>query len=321
MRHRDGRWGGRGQSEAGAADVYRSHGRATPAKSRRIRRGRRRPRAREIVMKEAMPMGTGPRNGRRRGPLLGAVLVLAAVLAGGCAPGPQLVTSPRPIDRSLVEYPTGTTLTAYMTGLTAPTSFCFDSDGNLLVAEGGYEGDEPHIFGVHRGAKPGDKNAIFEIYPVGRKFPFNLFKTGFRIYGPVGGIAAYHGQIYVSHRDENDNGVVTAFGYDGSHHTVVSGLPAQGDFSVTGLTVSTITDPPRLYFGLGAATNSAVVGLDNWENGWERAHPRFCDVPYKPIKLLGDRFDSKNPLAGLFSGGDIAVTGPYQPFGVSNRQR
>jgi len=70
----------------------------------------------------------------------------------------------------------------------------------------------------------------------------------------------------------------------------------------------------RLYFGVGSATNSGVVGLDNWDSDWVRKHQSFCDLPAVPIKLQGYRFNSDNPLAGLFSGADIAVTGPFQPF-------
>ena len=38
----------------------------------------------------------------------------------------------------------------------------------------------------------------------------------------------------------------------------------------------------RLFFGVGAATNSGVVGLDNWN--WVQKYPDFCDLP--AIKLL-----------------------------------
>jgi glucose/arabinose dehydrogenase len=37
--------------------------------------------------------------------------------------------------------------------------------------------------------------------------------------------------------------------------------------------------------------------------------------------LLGKRFNSPNPFAGLFTGPEQAVTNPFQPFGVSNRHR
>jgi glucose/arabinose dehydrogenase len=64
-----------------------------------------------------------------------------------------------------------------------------------------------------------------------------------------------------------------------------------------------------------------VVGLDNWQAGWVKKHPKFCDIPAVNLKLLGYRFDTKNPLAGIFGGSDIAVTAPFQPFGASNQTR
>ena len=39
------------------------------------------------------------------------------------------------------------------------------------------------------------------------------------------------------------------------------------------------------------------------------------------MNLLGRRFDTPNPRSGLFGPGDIAVTAPFQEFGVSNQTR
>ena len=74
---------------------------------------------------------------------------------------------------------------------------------------------------------------------------------------------------------------------------------------------------PRLYFGVGAATNSGVVGIDNWS--WVRENPEVHDEPWPRLHLLGFRFDSPNPFSGLFGPGDIAVTAPFQAFNVSNQ--
>ena len=156
----------------------------------------------------------------------------------------------------------------------------------------------------------------FDIYPIETRIP--IIKPGFRVYGPVGGIVCYRGRIFVSHRDAHDRGVITSFGYDGSHVTVVADLPTQGDYGMTDIAVSSIHE--RLYFGVGATTNSGVVGLDNWETGWVRDHPGACDLPAKPLKLLGYRFDAQNPKASIFSS-DTTVTVPFEPFGVSDITR
>jgi glucose/arabinose dehydrogenase len=138
-------------------------------------------------------------------------------------------------------------------------------------------------------------------------------------------MVAHGGKIYVSHHDRNGLGVITALGYDGSQTTIIAGLPAQGDHGVTDLVFSPLDG--RLWFGVGTATNSGVVGVDNWNEGWLKRYPNVHDrvyspaTPPTPYKLRGYRFDSKNPWAGLFGGADIARTGPFQPFGVSDQSR
>jgi len=182
----------------------------------------------------------------------------------------------------------------------------------MFVAEGGYDDDEPRIYGVRPNGQ------LFWIYPAGRQIPINIPYTGaFRIYGPIGGIAVdqQKNKIYVSHRDYDGSGVITAFGFDGSHSVVVAGLPAQGDFGMGDIAISPSTG--RLWFGVGAATNSGVVGLDNWI--WAKQFGTFCDKPAVPLRLTGYHFMSKNPDAGLLGGSEIAVTGPFQPFRESTK--
>lgn len=239
------------------------------------------------------------------------VALAGCLLAGGCATHPVFISegARRVIDRRIMEYPDGFEAKTYMSNLTCPTAFCFDESGNLIVAEGGIDGRDPHI----RAVRP--DGTMVSIYPVETRIP--IVKPGFRIYGPVGGIVAYKGEIYVSHRDSHDMGVITAFTYTGDHKTIVADLPAQGDFGVTALAIPPLPVEPRLYFGVGAATNSGVVGLDNWEEGWARDHRDACDLAYQPLSLLGFRFDVVNPEASLFSPATL-VTVPYAPLGTSD---
>ena len=111
---------------------------------------------------------------------------------------------------------------------------------------------------------------------------------------------------------------MTAFSYDTNiePQTIAAGFPAQGDYGMTDIAVH---PSGRLYFGVGAATNSGVVGLDNLETGWLKRAPNFCDVPFVDIKLNGFRFDTNNPFASIFGGKDVAVTGPFQRFGASDQ--
>ncbi len=242
-----------------------------------------------------------------------APVLLMAALLGGCTHGPRMLSRDEQhrIDRRFVEYPSGFDLKPYIRNLTAPTAMCFDDHSSLLIAEGG-RGEEVSIFGYRT------DSSLFYVYPQGRRLPFGLPTPGWKMYGPVGGMLFYQGRLYVSHRDENDQGVITALDYKGQHTTIVAGLPAQGDFGVTDLAIS---PAGRLYFGVGTATNSGVVGLDNWDNGWVKQHPEFCDRPWHDLALLGYRFDTPNPFAGLFGPADLAVTAPFQWFNHSNQTR
>jgi glucose/arabinose dehydrogenase len=240
---------------------------------------------------------------------LSALWLLAVAWLTGCATGPHVlpIALQKTIDRHITEYPSGFELKPYIVGLDSPTGFCFDEANNIIIAEGGIDGDEPRIFGIH------PDGTRFNIYPSGTRIP--VFHPGFSIYGPIGGLVYNDGRILASHRDKDDMGVITSFGYDGSHKTVVSGLPAQGDFGVTDLAISPIDG--RLYFGVGAATNSGVVGPDNIEEGWVDKHPNACDLPLQQINLLGYRFGAENPKASIFTP-SISVTVPFQPFGISD---
>jgi len=243
---------------------------------------------------------------------------MGIVTLGGCASTPRMLTAAqqRPIDRSLITGPKDCAVIPYIRGLTAPTSIAWDTDGSILIAEGGNYDDEPRIIGFKK------DGSEFTVYPYGRRMFVDIGKPHFTMYGPIGGMVVYNGLIYVSHRDERGNGVITALDRTGGHTTITAGLNARGDFSITDLTIGPkpapgSTDRPRLYFGVGAATNSGVVGIDNWS--WVRENQDVHDLPWPRLHLLGYRFDSPNPFSGLFGPGDIAVTAPFQPFNVSNQ--
>jgi glucose/arabinose dehydrogenase len=255
----------------------------------------------------------------RRSPfavIAGVLLGFICLAGSGCLHSPAMIplAKQHPIDRKYIEYPSGFELMLAVDGLNSPTAIAVDDNGSLLVAESGLSGPEPHIFGYKR------DGTYFNIYPFARTVSF--FPRGFVLYGPIGGMVARGGKVYVSSRDRDGTGIITALGYDGSHATVIANLPARGDYGVTDLAIGPTDN--RLYFGLGTATNSGVVGLDNWDEGWLKRYPSVHDLPYGPertVYLLGQRFDTPNPRAGLFSAGDIAVTAPFQEFSVSNRSR
>jgi glucose/arabinose dehydrogenase len=254
---------------------------------------------------------------RIRGGAVSWVGVAVAVLGllAGCAQGPRMYggDAARTIDRKYVEYPAGYELTLVADRLTAPSAMTFLPDGSIVLAETGAGPIEPRIYGWR------PDGTYFDVYPKPDSSPFAFLKKRFHIYAPIGGMVYHDGGLFVSHRDENRMGVITRFGIDdGSTRTVVADLPAQGDNSVTDITLS---PTGRLIFGVGTATNSGVVGLDNFKVGWVQEHPLLADQSYVPLKLYGYRFNTPNPRAGLFVGEDVAVTAPFQPFGVSNQTR
>lgn len=254
---------------------------------------------------------------------------LTLLLAGGCVGGPSLVqpSQRRLIDRALVEYPPGFQLAVVARGLTAPTCIAFDYDdpvhkGSMFIAESGAGNTRVRIYYF----TPDLKQRI-DIYPRPGGVPYlsdltnltGLTREPIELYGPIGGMAVHGGKVYVAARDVRGKGRITAIGYDGTAMTLAADLPAQGECSVTDLAVQ--PSDGRIFFGLGAATNSGVVGLDDWDIGWPRKHPDACDVPWHEVRLYGYRFDTANPLAGLFGGSDRAVTSPLQPFNKGNLLR
>ncbi|HZZ42357.1 MAG TPA: hypothetical protein VFE58_05435 [Tepidisphaeraceae bacterium] len=245
---------------------------------------------------------------------LPTLLILSALLTG-CRTAPVLIppSAQTPLDPHIVTIPPGFQLVPYIRNLTAPTAIAFDSvNQTTLVAAGGIGGDDVHLYAY----KP-DGHRI-DLYPFGTRIPL-INSRDFKIRGPIGGIVVDQGRILISHRDQHDRGVISSLGYDGSHKTIVANLPAQGEYSVTDLAINPANG--RLYFGVGSATNSGVVGIDDWDIGWVSSHKDFCDQSAVDLKLLGYRFDTHNPPSGIFGGADIAVTAPFQPFANSKKLR
>jgi glucose/arabinose dehydrogenase len=236
---------------------------------------------------------------------------LTVAVGTGCTPRSRAVpkVDRKPIDRAIVEGPAGFTFQRYIENLTGPTAMTFDEKGNLLIAEGGIGGRGPSIYGFT------PSGSRFTVYHDPR-LPLGIGSPKHKLYGPIGGMVWHDGKLYVSHRDANRRGVISALGYDGSRKTVVAGMPAQGDYGLTDLAIG---PDGRLYFGIGTATNSGVVGIDNWAIGWVRRWPGVRDLPWTKLRLRGVRMDSRNPLAGLFGPGEKAVTGGFQKFDTANK--
>lgn len=251
---------------------------------------------------------------------IGIVMVAALLAGSGCNSGPQVLSPEKRtlIDRAIVERPVNFDLTTFIPNLNSPTAIAFNTEegdhkGSIVIAEGGVDRGNPHLFGFKA------DGTRFEIYPYASNLLSRFVPGGVRIHGPIGGIALRDNEIFVSHCDADGKGVISAFTYDGKRRTLVADLPTQGDYALTDLAFHPTNK--RLYFGIGSATNSGVVGMDNWQQGWPRKKSEVSDVPAVDLKLLGHRFDTVNPTGGLLGGNDIAVTAAFQPFGTKKRLR
>ena len=83
----------------------------------------------------------------------------------------------------------------------------------------------------------------------------------------------------------------------GTVQDIVAGLPAGGDHKTNQIAFG--PKDGRLYFSQGSATNSGVVGIDNYlpDLGWLADAPQIHDVPAKSITLTEKNFTTPNILA------------------------
>lgn len=194
-----------------------------------------------------------------------------------------------PPSTSAVEVPKGYHVQIVLKNLTYPSSVELDDAGNLYVAEAGYSYGDPK-------AKP----RVIRQMLSGE--PDTLLTDGLE--GPVMDLLWHKGRLYISHR-----GKISAWSQKEGLRDLVTGLPSEGDHHNNQMCIG---PDGKLYFGQGTATNSGVVGVDNYRMGWLKKHPEFHDRPARDIVLAGESFKTSNPLADK---DDNAVTSAFHPFG------
>ncbi|MEF9951463.1 MAG: hypothetical protein RR840_04325 [Clostridium sp.] len=166
-------------------------------------------------------------------------------------------------------------------GLKNPTAMCFDEVGNLYIGENTKSGGKVSIY------KPNGE--IKEITK--------------GLNSPIGYLLIHKGTLYISHK-----GKVSKL-KDGKIVDIINNLPSYGDYSNAGITIGTDN---MLYISQPSATNSGVVGLDNFENGWLRENPYLHDIPFDEMILNGNNFATKNPFTQDTN--DVAYTNGFLPF-------
>lgn len=195
----------------------------------------------------------------------------------------SLPAIPKP-DASAAQVPAGYRVEVVLADLTYPTSVEFDDAGNMYVAEGGFAyGDDVARARVLRFPAGGRAETVAD-----------------NLNAPVTDLLWHDKRLYISHR-----GKISVL-ENGAVRDLVTGLPSLGDHHNNQLGVG---PDGKIYFGQGTATNSGVVGIDNFKMGWLAKYPDVCDVPAKDIRLHSQPFETPDVLA-LLGGGH---TGRSQP--------
>lgn len=204
-------------------------------------------------------------------------------------------TETRPVDPADIALPAGYKAEVVATGLTFPTSVTFDAQGSVYVTEAGYSYGEVFL-----------EPKLLRVEPNGS---LTTVATGQKN-GPWTGVTFHNGNFYVAEGGQIEGGKILRITPDGKISSLVSNLPTMGDHHTNG---PVIGPDGYLYFGLGTATNSGVVGKDNYEFGWLKRHPDFHDVPCKDIVLTGRNYVSEIPLGPQEK---KQTTGAFSPYGT-----
>lgn len=193
------------------------------------------------------------------------------------------VSMGRTVNPEDITLPPGYRIEVFAQGLNAPMCMVFDGAGRALIADSGFITGRPMVIRIQEGN-------------------IEIIAEGFSI--PITGINYRNGEIYVSHR-----GFITVLREDGTRQDILSGIPSVGDHTNNKVVFGA---DGKIYFGVGTATNSGVVGLDN---NWVFEYPMFRDYPGTYIMLNGQNFETLNVLS---AGEEMAYTGAFSPFGVPN---
>ena len=194
----------------------------------------------------------------------------------------------RQVDPAGVALPPGYRIELVAAGLDMPTGVTFDRDGQPCVVESGYSYGE--VFATPR---------LLRLEPDGSRTTLAEGRNG-----PWTGVVADDGVFYIAEGGVLEGGRILRVDSEGAVTVLIDDLPSVGDHHTNG---PALAPDGSLYFGIGSATNSGVVGDDNIAFGWVGRYPRFCDIPGETITLRGQNFESETRQG----------TGAYSPLGVS----
>ncbi len=205
------------------------------------------------------------------------------------------VNSGPPPSNATLDLPNGYKIEPLLWNVNLPTSFAFDDKGNMYIGEEGlaYVGmtSSPEILKVDH--QTGNVSVFVD--------------RGLDI--PMSDVVFHNGKLYVA-----NGGRVATVDMQGRVQTIIAALPGIGDHYVDQISFG---KDGRMYFGVGTATNSGVVGRDN---PWVKSIPTFHDIPGKNITMAGTNYNTSN-FFNIPKGGRVpnsVVTGGYTKFGTPN---
>jgi hypothetical protein len=224
-----------------------------------------------------------------------------------CASATTLVVSAQGPPRQNFAVHGGYSMTRFAGGLDFPTSIALSAD-SMWVGEAGF----PPLFLVPKIRRIGPGGAVTTILSADQLPAGTLM-------GPLTDITFHAGMLWVLHRQAGANGwavgALSKFNPAkpvSTFTTVITNLPAAGDHYAEELVFDSAG---RGYFSIGTATNTSVVGPDNWfVTGWLKQFPNFHGFAPVQLTLNGTNFQTPvpfplDPTASKF-------TGSYMPFGM-----
>jgi glucose/arabinose dehydrogenase len=197
-----------------------------------------------------------------------------------------------------IAVPAGYRAELVASGLTFPTGVAFDARGVPYVVESGYCYGETWT-----------RPRLLRVTDRG----IEQVAAGEPDRGPWTGVACDGTQFYVAEGSVLHGGRILRIDGDGAITVLAQDLPSFGDHHVNG---PSIGPDGALYFGIGTATNSGVVGEDNARFGWLERRPEFRDIPGQDIRLADVEFETPHPLdpeRGLVRTGAFATFGTTAP--------
>ena len=233
--------------------------------------------------------------------LVGLLIIISGIDLTGCysirkssGGGQTEFVPPRTVHPGDVALADGFRIEVAATGLTFPTGVAFDETGGIFVTESGYSYGE--VWTTPR---------LLRIDPGG---DFKVIASG-DDNGPWTGVIYHQGDFYVAEGGQLKGGRILRIAPDGTAVAILEGLPSFGDHHTNG---PAIGPDGWIYFAQGTATNSSVVGEDNFRFGWLKRNPDFRDIPCGDIVLAGENYVTGYPE----NPGDTNVTtGAFVPFG------